>query len=303
LTHPELFFAVTVNEQFRNTQTARRIVGQYQLLGWFVTGVVALLVYSGRATPVIGVNSSIAVWLLAALIARHQVLPHRTSGTTLRQAELRVRRSRFPGGIPMMVGPFIILAARAAYAYGRWDQIPERFPIHWGLNGPDKWVTRTPLAVYGSLASVALFSAAMIVLAYAIIHASRPAQSGQRFRQVSVLGLVALAYVFALVLPPVSGIPELPFAPFLILGVAIMIIGLSIWSGYQPGNTESSPAGDRTPDDCWKLGMIYYNPDDPALMIEKRFGIGWTLNFGNRLSWVVMAAIMCFPVLISLVAS
>jgi len=118
-----------------------------------------------------------------------------------------------------------------------------------------------------------------------------------------VLGLVALAYVFALVIPPISGTPELPFAPFLILGVAVMIIGLSIWSGYQPDTTESSPVADRTPDECWKLGIIYYNPDDPALMIEKRFGIGWTLNFGNRLSWIVMAAIMCFPVLMSLVAS
>jgi uncharacterized membrane protein len=37
--------------------------------------------------------------------------------------------------------------------------------------------------------------------------------------------------------------------------------------------------------------MIYYNPDDPALMVEKRFGIGWTLNFAHRGAWIFMGLI------------
>jgi uncharacterized membrane protein len=42
---------------------------------------------------------------------------------------------------------------------------------------------------------------------------------------------------------------------------------------------------DGTPDACWKFGLLYYNPDDSALMVEKRFGIGYTVNFGNRTLW------------------
>lgn len=38
---------------------------------------------------------------------------------------------------------------------------------------------------------------------------------------------------------------------------------------------------DREDDQFWKWGMIYYNPQDPSLFIEKRFGIGWTINFGR----------------------
>ena len=48
------------------------------------------------------------------------------------------------------------------------------------------------------------------------------------------------------------------------------------------------PAGDRTPDACWKWGMFYINPNDPALFVEKRFGIGYTVNLGNRWSWIFL---------------
>jgi uncharacterized membrane protein len=34
--------------------------------------------------------------------------------------------------------------------------------------------------------------------------------------------------------------------------------------------------------------MIYHNPNDPALLVEKRMGIGWTFNFANK--WVVGSA-------------
>ncbi len=50
--------------------------------------------------------------------------------------------------------------------------------------------------------------------------------------------------------------------------------------------------GDRTPDECWKWGLIYYNPDDPALMVEKRFGIGWTINFAHRGAWICLALLI-----------
>lgn len=32
----------------------------------------------------------------------------------------------------------------------------------------------------------------------------------------------------------------------------------------------------------WKLGIFYYNPDDPSEVIEKNNGKGSTINFGSR---------------------
>jgi uncharacterized membrane protein len=50
---------------------------------------------------------------------------------------------------------------------------------------------------------------------------------------------------------------------------------------------EPGYALDPTPNGCWKAGMIYYNPNDLALFVEKRAGLGYTFNFGNRWSWVL----------------
>jgi uncharacterized membrane protein len=51
----------------------------------------------------------------------------------------------------------------------------------------------------------------------------------------------------------------------------------------------------RPPDDKWK-GVFYSNADDPAVLVPKRYGIGYTLNFGNPWSWVVLALILLLVV-------
>lgn len=49
--------------------------------------------------------------------------------------------------------------------------------------------------------------------------------------------------------------------------------------------------GQRPPDAAWK-GSFYSNANDPALLVPKRFGIGYTLNFGNPWSWAVLAFVL-----------
>ena len=48
---------------------------------------------------------------------------------------------------------------------------------------------------------------------------------------------------------------------------------------------------ERLPESRWKAGIFYSNRDDPALFVPKRFGMGYTLNFGNSRSWAVLAVI------------
>jgi hypothetical protein len=64
----------------------------------------------------------------------------------------------------------------------------------------------------------------------------------------------------------------------------------------------TAPSKRPSDDDHWK-GAFYVNREDPALWIPKRFGIGYTLNFGNAWSWVVMGLILAaimVPVLLAL---
>jgi uncharacterized membrane protein len=55
-------------------------------------------------------------------------------------------------------------------------------------------------------------------------------------------------------------------------------------------------------DRYWKLGAFYVNPQDPSFLVERRFGVGWTLNFGNLWGIIalcgLLAVIMLVPILL-----
>lgn len=81
-------------------------------------------------------------------------------------------------------------------------------------------------------------------------------------------------------------------------------IGLSL-TGRQGGGKIRNHQEDRerskeqpvNDDDHWKLGFIYFNANDPSFTVEKRYGIGWTINFARPLSWVLLLLIIAIVVI------
>ena len=61
------------------------------------------------------------------------------------------------------------------------------------------------------------------------------------------------------------------------------------------------PVGDRTPDRYWKLGIFYFNRDDPAVLVEKRFGLGYSLNFARPTAWIIVSLVLMGPLVTILV--
>ncbi|MGH4123531.1 MAG: DUF5808 domain-containing protein [Clostridium sp.] len=74
----------------------------------------------------------------------------------------------------------------------------------------------------------------------------------------------------------------------IIIILVAVFVGLSLYTG-QGGSRlvlkdKVLAAGrmlDRNDDKYWKFGIFYTNKDDPTIFIEKRFGVGWTLNLGR----------------------
>jgi uncharacterized membrane protein len=55
--------------------------------------------------------------------------------------------------------------------------------------------------------------------------------------------------------------------------------------------------GDATPDYAWKVGgLFYFNRNDPAIWVEKRVGLGYTLNIGNSGAWLLIG-MMFLPII------
>jgi uncharacterized membrane protein len=331
ISRPDLFFAVTVNPSFRRSPEGREILRRYD---WSVLAVAlaALLLITiaplrtpaGLLVVVLGtLVLELAGWFGAFVAARRRTLPHHVEPAAEREAAMRPRRVSLPGGWPAQAGPFLILAAICASLWLRWDRIPSRIPIHWGLTGhPDGWSAKSIASVFGGAAVGALICSLTAILCLMImggvrrIHGSGPrARRADRFLRIMSLYLLALEYWFALLMglicltalrpDPAAPLPlfwPIMVAQTLVIGTVFLLVirsGQGGWrlkgvgEGPAPG-ADVAPVGDRTPDSCWKLGLFYFNRDDPALIVEKRFGAGWTLNFGNPRALLVIGGLLVF---------
>jgi uncharacterized membrane protein len=156
--------------------------------------------------------------------------------------------------------------------------------LHWGLHGePNSWATKTFRGVYGPLLFGSGLILLMLMLALAMFYGARraPLRKPVLGAMIGVLYVIALAFSAAGLLP-LAHIP----AAALIFPLFGFVAAMIVWS-YKVGADAPSEA---TPDECWTLGGIYYNRNDPAIFVQKRIGIGYTVNLGNHLSWLILGA-------------
>jgi len=313
---PSIYFAVTIPAGFRASSEGQQILRRYRLqallhvaigCGFLATG----LAHQRVLFLVVGL-----VWLafgplVAFLMARSRVMPHAIRASTIREAVLAPRAAHLPGGWLLQLAPFAILAATAVYLHLHWDQIPDRFPVHWGIDGrPNGWSVRTPMGVYGSLVLGLSILVALALITYWIfrearvirapesgsVHHDFPHQIGYFLAAVEFFLAAAMS---AAALLPLTGNPGIAVVLIPTLALMAAIFPMAHWlnKSRAPFASESmrTPIGDGTLDEHWKLGMFYFNPDDPALFVEKRTGIGFTMNFARGLSWLVLLLVVVLP--------
>ena len=144
------------------------------------------------------------------------------------------------------------------------------------------------------------------------MRAIRPGTENGRTRRISywVRLLIAYFFVFFAVNTAVFHVSEITgargrwFAPIMVAGwVAYLVIFMVLAAkAIRIKGASPTATGDSIPDACWKYGMFYYNPDDPAFVVESRLGpLGCDMNLGNRWSWVVSFGLVAVPILIRLV--
>ena len=311
---PDILFAVTVPEAFV-AGPGRTLVSRYRAIVW--GGAAAALTIglllpaprpgSGRgALLMIGVVAGNMIVALAAwLLAHRKARAHAVPPSNVRVASLVPRDTSLPGGTLFAVGPFAILLATALLVYSYRDDVPD---------GPD---TNNP---FGLLAWGGVFVAMMLTMAVSMARRSRQiavdgpaAAAEQRFRRVNVLVPVLIGYAAAISLSAMT-IDSIPAFGNTLGGTVGFVwpllmlfnFGVTFWMFRvgQGGQRAVAPAarqevhGDATPDHAWKLGgLFYFNPRDPAIWVENRVGVGYTLNMGNSRAWLLIIGIMLAPMI------
>jgi len=303
-TRPDLFFGVTVEPAFRITDVARRILRNYRIAIW-CSAVGACFVVLVLHRPVVSLMLYVIGFCGAQVVAHRGALIHGTTRSSAIEVDLSAPREHIPGGLLVALLPFVLLVGLGAWAVPNVDRLPGDLAVHWDFSGPNRWVVTSPRAIIVLLLQHVLICLALTATALGVLHWSRrisasgPSAAAEReFRRRTVL-LILTAEYFT-ILPPAFSLLQAPALAMQVWSVALPVTLLAFvirlmhigQGGARLTTVSGQPIGDRTADARWIGGFIYFNPTDSALLVEKRVGIGWTLNFGNPWSWVFLVGVV-----------
>lgn len=204
--------------------------------------------------------------------------------------------------------PLIIIAINLIINFNYYPSLPDRVATHWDINGHvNGWQNKSALIIYEMplfqlfMTTVLFFSYKGIGWAKQEISSINPEESKERnriFRRAwsiyFILSTIGINLIFTLgdleIMQVTHMDSKLSMALILAFAGAMIIssLVLSIKVG-QGGSRLKLNKGEsqkaifhRDDDKYWLLAnSIYYNPEDPSLFVEKRFGIGWTINAGT----------------------
>jgi uncharacterized membrane protein len=73
--------------------------------------------------------------------------------------------------------------------------------------------------------------------------------------------------------------------------VSLVVSAIVVWRTMKAVRKHETVVAETNPE-LWRFTHLYFNPEDPALFVPTRRGVGWTLNFGRPLAIVLIAAIL-----------
>ncbi len=215
--------------------------------------------------------------------------------------------------------PLAIIGFNIAAGYLVYYDLPMIVPTHWNAQGEiDGGVFKTWGVIY-LFPIFQIFITVFMFLMYQAVGWSKlqisthnPVDSKERnrifrfrwganivFLNILILLLISLLNLFVLQIIPINMPVLLYTQPVLIIAILMDMLFMAIWTG-QGGSrldVQSSSSyidnGNALDDDkYWIGGLVYYNPRDPALFVEKRFGIAWGLNYGNIKAYILIALLI-----------
>jgi uncharacterized membrane protein len=207
-----------------------------------------------------------------------------------------------------------IIALTVVIGIMGYPSMPEQIPMHIGFGGEvtnyaakSLQIIFVPALIQAFLALCLIYSHWMITRSKRWSNPNAPATSSLAYGMFAraqsmyllALGLI-LCILMALMPLAFTGIVSLmQVGIFIMVGAIVAIVGaLAIAVVYGQGGSRvfarmqasnTIPADD---DRFWKLGIFYFNHEDPSLFLLERFGVGWTVNFARPAVWIILVALV-----------
>jgi uncharacterized membrane protein len=221
-----------------------------------------------------------------------------------------------------------ILVIFSIFVTGALDykSIPERFATHYNASGvANAYSTKSIESVFILGFISIIITLLMIIIAYTIartpLKTDNASPNGTErviiFQERMVyLTLLAPAFINSSLLIGSFGewgiIKENIFLILIpVFLLIIFVIAISIKTGQLGSNVkiagstepettipDNSVSDNKNDDSLWKAGVMYWNKNDPRIMVPKRFGVGYTVNFAHPAGKVILVLIIAVPVII-----
>lgn len=203
-----------------------------------------------------------------------------------------------------------IFFVTAAIGYAGYALMPDMIAMQVGFDGDvSRWVAKTPSIIWvpvliqAFVAAACVFSHWMITKSKKNASPQKPATSALAYGMFAhaqsifllVTGLLVCALMTVMPLSFMGIIPLMQAAAIIMIGVFVIVIGaLAISVVYGQGGArlfarmQESDALLADNDEHWKVGIFYFNKQDPSLFLLERFGVGWTINWARPAAWAII---------------
>lgn len=204
----------------------------------------------------------------------------------------------------------MIAALSFVFAISYYDQIPDTLTLQYDFKGnPTTIVSKSYQAVFMTNAIQFVLIVLFVCIHYVIVKSKQQIDSTQpeyslqqniMFRRRWSLFAILFGLLTVILLSVIQWAIILSFS-YAVMGtvvisfITLMTIGIfiTVFSTGQGGSrikvsTKTTGQIPMDDDKYWKLGEFYFNKNDPSLFVEKRNGIGWTLNYARPVGWIVL---------------
>ncbi|MGL5021362.1 MAG: DUF5808 domain-containing protein [Mycoplasmatales bacterium] len=207
---------------------------------------------------------------------------------------------------------FAINTILTGYIISIYDTLPDKIPSHINLNGVadafgDKKEVIVTFVIISYLITLLFIGInfSFTKIKQNLNHANPEVSSIKTIDYIYSSSIVL--FYFALIITTISSgsllltVEAISILMFNILSIICLILFLvclfRLYKISAKRNRETPINNDIFGnDDNWYYGAFYFNKNDPSLFVEKRVGIGWTVNFGNK--GVVIVLVLIFLIII-----
>jgi len=265
---------------------------------------------------------SFGLYLYFHKTMKRMKLQHGWSSPVMQSAavDTSFRRRKLALPIYWFIPHVVLTFATLAIIVLLYDEFPAELIMQYDFNGEVSRVVDKsyetmlwPVGIQLVMIALFIFVNHTIVISKQQIDTADPENSLERsiiFRRKWSIFIVLTSFLMTFLFSYLTLSNLFTPSPMLNTTVTLAVIGIilfrTIWLSLKvgqggsrlpmSGGAKGVGTGHTDDDRHWKLGIIYYNPSDPTLFLEKRFGVGWTVNFGRPVAWlfVILPLIIVF---------